>query len=75
VPLLALAGDADRLTSVPVMTRFALAARDGELAVCHGGTHTLPAEHPDWVLDHLEPLLARVDAACDRPAQPVPAVS
>lgn len=62
VPLLALAGDADRLTPLPVMASLALAAPDGELAVCHGGTHTLPAERPDWVLAQLEPLLERIDA-------------
>jgi pimeloyl-ACP methyl ester carboxylesterase len=62
VPLLALAGDADRLTPLPVMTRLALDAPQGELAVCHGGTHTLPAEHPWWVLDQIRPLLRRVDA-------------
>jgi pimeloyl-ACP methyl ester carboxylesterase len=61
VPLLALAGDADRLTPLPVMTRLALDAPHGELAVCHGGTHTLPAEHPWWVLDQIRPLLRRVD--------------
>ncbi|HSK98209.1 MAG TPA: alpha/beta hydrolase [Euzebyales bacterium] len=62
VPLLALAGDADRLTPLPVMTRLALEAPHGELAVRHGGSHTLPAEHPAWVLDQIRPLLARVDA-------------
>lgn len=62
VPVLALAGDADRLTPLPVMTRIALDAPGGELAVCHGGTHTLPAEHPDWVLEQLRPLLRRIDA-------------
>lgn len=62
VPLLALAGDADRLTPLPVMTRLALDAPQGELAVCHGGTHTLPAEQPWWVLDQIRPLLQRVDA-------------
>lgn len=61
VPLLALAGDADRVTPLPVMSRLALAAPDGELAVCHGGTHTLPAEQPQWVTGHLQPLLGRVD--------------
>jgi pimeloyl-ACP methyl ester carboxylesterase len=63
VPLLALAGDSDRLTPLPVMTRLALDAPHGELAVCHGGTHTLPAEQPFWVLDQIRPLLQRVDAA------------
>lgn len=63
VPLLALAGDADRLTSVPTMARFALAAPDGQLAVCHGATHTLPAERPGWVLDQVAPLLRDIDAA------------
>lgn len=62
VPVLALAGDADRLTPLPVMTRIALDAPQGELAVCHGGTHTLPAERPDWVLEQLRPLLRRIDA-------------
>jgi pimeloyl-ACP methyl ester carboxylesterase len=62
VPLLALAGDADRLTPLPVMTRLALDAPHGELAVRHGGSHTLPAEHPAWVLDQIRPLFARVDA-------------
>jgi pimeloyl-ACP methyl ester carboxylesterase len=66
VPLLALAGDADGLTPLPVMTRLALAAPHGELAVCHGGSHTLPAEHPGWVLDQIRPLLRRVDAALRR---------
>lgn len=61
VPLLVLAGDADRLTPLPVMTRLALSAPDGEVAVCHGGTHTLPAEQPQWVAAHLRSLLARVD--------------
>jgi pimeloyl-ACP methyl ester carboxylesterase len=63
VPLLALAGDADRLTPLPVMTRLALDAPYGELAVRHGGSHTLPAEHPAWVLDQMRPLLRRVDTA------------
>lgn len=62
VPLLALAGDADRLTPLPVMASLALGAPDGELVVCHGGTHTLPAERPEWVVAQLEPLLERVDA-------------
>lgn len=61
VPLLALAGDADRLTPLPVMAGLALAAPDGELAVCHGGTHTLPAERPDWVVTQLRHLLERLD--------------
>ena len=63
VPLLALAGDADRLTSLPVMTKLALDAPDGELVVRHGGTHTLPAEHPAWVWEHLRRLLQRIDVA------------
>jgi pimeloyl-ACP methyl ester carboxylesterase len=63
VPLLALAGDADKLTPLPVMAKLALAASDGELAVCHGGTHTLLAERPGWVVDQLRPLLDRVDIA------------
>lgn len=67
VPLLALAGDADRLTPLPAMAELAFAAPDGELAVCHGGSHTLPAEQPDWVAAQLQPLLTRVDA--DRPPQ------
>jgi pimeloyl-ACP methyl ester carboxylesterase len=61
-PLLALAGDADRLTPLPVMASLALGAPDGELAVCHGATHTLPAERPDWVVAQLAPLLERIDA-------------
>lgn len=67
VPLLVLAGDADRLTPLPVMTRLALAAPDGELVVCHGATHTLPAEHPQWVAHQLQHLLDRVDAQRYRP--------
>jgi pimeloyl-ACP methyl ester carboxylesterase len=67
-PLLVLAGDADRLTPLPVMASLALAAPDGELAVCHGGTHTLPAERPDWVATQLRPLLERIDAREARPA-------
>lgn len=67
VPLLALAGDADRLTPLPVMARLALAAPDGELAVCHGGTHTLPAERPAWVATQLRPLLDRIDVGDARP--------
>jgi pimeloyl-ACP methyl ester carboxylesterase len=63
VPLLALAGDADHLTPLAVMTRLALEAPLGELAVCHGGSHTLPAEHPAWVLDQMRPWLDRVDAS------------
>jgi pimeloyl-ACP methyl ester carboxylesterase len=63
VPLLALAGDADRLTPLPVMTKLALGAPRGELAVCHGATHTLPAEHPDWVLEQIRPLLDQIDTA------------
>lgn len=66
VPLLALAGDADRLTALPVMTRLALDAPHGELAVCHGGTHTLPAEQPGWVVEQMRPLLRRLDAAAGR---------
>lgn len=66
VPLLALAGDADRLTPLPVMAGLALDAPHGELAVYHGGTHTLPAEQPAWVLDQIRPLLDRVDAATPR---------
>jgi pimeloyl-ACP methyl ester carboxylesterase len=62
VPLLVLAGDADRLTSLPRMAKLALDAPYGELAVCHGGTHTLPVEQPAWVAEQLLPLLARVDA-------------
>ncbi|HEX6257240.1 MAG TPA: alpha/beta hydrolase [Euzebyales bacterium] len=62
VPLLVLAGDADRLTSLPRMAKLALDAPDGELAVCHGGTHTLPIEQPDWIVEQLLPLLDRVDA-------------
>jgi pimeloyl-ACP methyl ester carboxylesterase len=61
VPLLALAGDTDRLTPLPIMTRLALAAPQGELAVCHGAAHTLPAEHPGWVLGQVRPLLDRID--------------
>lgn len=61
VPLLVLAGDADRLTTLPVMSRMALAAPEGELVVCHGATHTLPAEQPEWVAGQLRPLLARID--------------
>jgi pimeloyl-ACP methyl ester carboxylesterase len=61
VPLLVLAGDADRLTPLPLMARLALAAPDGELVVCHGATHTLPAEHPSWVARQLTPLLDRLD--------------
>jgi pimeloyl-ACP methyl ester carboxylesterase len=67
-PLLVLAGDADRLTPLPVMASLALAAPDGELAVCHGGTHTLPAERPDWVATQLRPLLVRIDAREAPPA-------
>jgi pimeloyl-ACP methyl ester carboxylesterase len=70
VPLLALAGDADRLTPLPVMASLALAAPDGELAVCHGGTHTLPAERPAWVVAQLGPLLERIDTG-HRPSLPV----
>ena len=70
VPLLALAGDADQLTPVPVMAGLALAAPDGELAVCHGATHTLPAERPDWVVAQLGPLLERTDTG-NRPSLPV----
>jgi len=70
VPLLALAGDADRLTPLPVMTRLALDAPHGELAVHHGGTHTLPAEHPAWVLDQMRMLLARVDAGAAASRRP-----
>lgn len=66
-PVLALAGDADRVTPLPAMTRLALDARDGELAVCHGATHTLPIEHPRWVLDHLLALLDTVDREHDAP--------
>lgn len=62
VPFLAVAGAADRLTSLPVMARMAFAAPDGELAVRHGGTHTLPAEHPRWLAHQLEGLLRRADA-------------
>lgn len=62
VPLVVLAGDADRLTPLPAMAGLALAAPDGELVVCHGATHTLPAEHPQWVADQLQPLLERLDA-------------
>lgn len=65
VPFLAVAGDADRLTPLPVMARMAFAAPDGELAVRHGGTHTLPAEHPRWLADQLAGLLRRVDAGAD----------
>lgn len=73
VPLLALAGDADRLTPLPVMAGLALAAPDGELAVCRGGAHTLPAEQPRWVLEQVTPLLDRVDgdAATAPAAAPV----
>jgi pimeloyl-ACP methyl ester carboxylesterase len=67
VPLLALAGAADRLTPLPIMSALALHAPHGELAVCHGGTHTLPAEHPDWVLDQLCPLLEHIDASGTTP--------
>lgn len=67
VPLLVLAGDADRLTPLPVMARLALEAPDGELVVCHGATHTLPAEHPSWVAQQLAPLLDRVDAVAPSP--------
>ena len=70
VPLLALAGDADRLTPLPVMASLALAAPDGELAVCHGGTHTLPAERPDWVVAQVGQLLKRIDTG-RRPHLPV----
>jgi pimeloyl-ACP methyl ester carboxylesterase len=63
VPLLVLAGDADRLTSLPRMAKLALDTPDGELAVCHGGTHTLPIEQPTWVAEQLLGLLERVDAA------------
>ena len=62
VPVLALAGDADRLTPLPAMARMALDAPHGELAVCHGGTHTLPAEHPDWVLRQMHAVLHRCDS-------------
>lgn len=72
VPLLALAGGADRLTPVPVMARLALAAPNGELAVCHGGSHTLPAERPEWVVGQMQPLLHDVDNA-QRPLLSVPA--
>jgi pimeloyl-ACP methyl ester carboxylesterase len=71
VPLLVLAGDADRLTSLPRMAKLALDAPDGELAVCHGGTHTLPIEHPTWVAEQLLPLLERVDAAADEQRPPL----
>ena len=62
VPFLAVAGAADRLTPLPVMARMALMAPDGELAVRHGGTHTLPAEHPVWLARQFEALLRRLDA-------------
>lgn len=51
VPLLVLAGDRDRLTPLPVLRRLAFAAPRGELAIMHGGAHTLPAEHPGWVVE------------------------
>jgi pimeloyl-ACP methyl ester carboxylesterase len=70
VPLLALAGDADHLTPLSVMTRLGLEAPHGELAVCHGGSHTLPAEQPEWVLDQMRPWLDRVDAALRRGGVP-----
>ncbi|CAN5922746.1 alpha/beta hydrolase [soil metagenome] len=69
VPLLVLAGDADRLTPLPAMMRLALAAPDGELVVCHGATHTLPAEHPQWVAQQLQRLLGRVDAPTPQPLE------
>ena len=75
VPLLALAGDADRLTPLPVMASLALAAPDGELAVCHGGTHTLPAERPDWVATQLRSLLDRIDAGEAAPRDTVMSAS
>lgn len=62
VPLLALAGDADRLTPLPVMADLALRVPDGELVVSHGATHTLPAEQPRWLTRQLQPLLSRIDA-------------
>ncbi len=63
VPLLALAGDADGLTPLPVMARLALSAPGGALAVCRGGTHSLPAERPEWVARQMQPLLDAIDAA------------
>jgi pimeloyl-ACP methyl ester carboxylesterase len=49
VPLLVLAGDRDRLTPLSLLRDMALTAPRGELAIRHGGGHTLPAEHPSWV--------------------------
>lgn len=52
VPMLALAGDADGLTPLEVMTRMAVRGR-GELVVVPGGSHTLPAEYPERVADEI----------------------
>jgi pimeloyl-ACP methyl ester carboxylesterase len=60
VPLLALAGDADGLTPLERMTRLAVRGR-GELVIFRGGSHTLPAEHPEEVSSCLERLAAHLD--------------
>ena len=71
VPLLALAGDRDRLTPVEALRHLALTAPQGELAVRHGAAHTLPAEHPAWVSGEILRFLDRVpesgDPAADGP--------
>jgi pimeloyl-ACP methyl ester carboxylesterase len=61
-PLLAIAGDADALTPLEAMMAMAVRAR-GELVIVPGGAHTLPAEHPEAVVAHLLPFLARLEAA------------
>lgn len=63
VPLLVLAGDRDGLTPLSVLRRMALAAPLGELAVRHGGAHTLPAEYPRWVASEIERFLTHGRAA------------
>lgn len=66
VPLLVLAGDRDGLTPLSVLRGMALAAPRGELAVRHGGAHTLPAEYPRWVAEETEHFLARAAAPSTR---------
>lgn len=60
VPLIAVAGDMDGMTPLAVMTDLAVRTR-GELVVVRGGTHTLPAEHPEVVVDAVRRLADRLD--------------
>lgn len=63
VPVLVLHGTRDPFTPPRVAKRMAESIPGARLVFIEGGSHTLPIEHPDRILDEMRPLLEEVFTA------------